>query len=76
MKIILPAALAAATLVLTVALPASADPDPGTRQTGQTGQKSAPSSVTDSGNSSPTAIDTEADPDAEGLLASLVGRVL
>ena len=73
MKIIVPAALAAATLVLTAALPASADPDPGTHQTGQ---KSAPSSVANSGNSNPTAVDTEADPDSEGLLASLVGRVL
>ncbi len=90
MKIIAPAALVAATLVLTAAVPALADGDHGTPR----GHKGSPVPATHSsapvthpsvpvvtypGVSSPTTmeVDEEADSDlSPGLLPLLVGRVL
>jgi hypothetical protein len=77
MKIIAPAALVAATLVLTAAVPALADGDP-RPQTGHTAQKGSPAPTAHSG-STPTTIIVEEDQEgdfSEGILRRLVTRVL
>ncbi|WP_151483537.1 hypothetical protein [Streptomyces albicerus] len=76
MKIIASVALIAATLLLTAAVPASADGDYGTRQAGQ---QDSPSSVADSVDNNPMTINMEGDSDSDltqGLLPRVVGRVL
>ncbi|MFI9252100.1 hypothetical protein [Streptomyces sp. NPDC053069] len=76
MKIITRAALAAATLVLTAAVPALADGDHGSTQTGQKGSSG---SAANSRNSSPTKINLDEDSDADysqGLLPRVMGQLL
>lgn len=76
MKIIARAALAAATLVLTAAVPALADGDHGTPHAGQ---KGSPGPVTTSRNSSPTKINLEEESDSDlsqGLLPRVMGQLL
>lgn len=75
MKIITTAALAA-TLVLTVAGPALADGDHGTRQAGQ---KGSPSSTAPSGNSNPRTIDMQEDSSSDlpqGILPRIMDQLL
>jgi hypothetical protein len=78
MKIIARAALAAATLVLTAAVPALADGDHGTPPP-QAGQKGSPGSVATSGNSKHTKINLEEEEDgdfSQGLLPRVMGQLL
>ncbi|MDF3148910.1 MULTISPECIES: hypothetical protein [unclassified Streptomyces] len=76
MKIIATAALAAATLILTAAVPASADGDHGNRQVEQ---KSSPGTVTTPENRIPMRInvDESAESDLQqGILPRIVGQLL
>ncbi|MFJ8534207.1 hypothetical protein [Streptomyces sp. NPDC093591] len=76
MKIIATAALAAATLVLTAAVPASADGDHGNRQVTQ---KSSPGTAATPENNIPMRInvDESAETDLQqGILPRIVGQLL
>ncbi|MDO0914111.1 hypothetical protein QQM39_25750 [Streptomyces sp. DT2A-34] len=81
MKIIATAALAAATLILTTAVPASADGDHGNRQVNQTkvNEKSSPGTAAAPETNIPMRInvDESAEPDfQQGILPRIVGQLL
>ncbi|KUL27452.1 hypothetical protein [Streptomyces regalis] len=76
MKIIATAALAAATLILTAAVPASADGD---RETRQAGLKGSTNSVVTPENNIPMRINVDESADSDlpqGILPRIMGQLL